>query len=56
MNVKPFMTVGMILGSVAGSYLPLLWGASLFSLSSILLGAVSGIFGIWAGYKLARSL
>jgi hypothetical protein len=43
----------MVFGSFAGSYLPALWGGSIFSLSSILLGAVGGLLGIWAGYKIS---
>jgi len=44
----------MFLGSWAGSYIPAIWGGSLFSLTSILFGALGGFAGIWAGYKLAR--
>jgi len=43
----------MVLGSYAGSALPLLWGESLLSISSLLLAGAGGLFGIWAGYKIA---
>lgn len=49
-----FIWIGMFIGSSLGSYLPALWGASLFSFSSIILGAVGGIAGIWAGFKLSQ--
>jgi hypothetical protein len=51
--MKKFIFIFMILGSYAGSYLPALWGGSLFSMSSILLSAVGGFLGIWLGYKIA---
>ena len=45
----------MVVGSCAGSYVPVLWGDSYFSIASILLGAVGGFAGIYIGYKLAQS-
>ena len=47
---------GMIVGSLAGGYLPVLWGGSVFSMSSILLSAVGGLAGIWLGFRIARRL
>jgi len=44
--------VFMIIGSVIGGYLPLIFGASVFSISSILTSALGGFLGIWLGYKL----
>nr|WP_239651746.1 helix-turn-helix domain-containing protein [Neosynechococcus sphagnicola] len=46
----------MFLGSTIGSYVPALWGGSLFSLTSILLGMVGGFLGIWLGFKLSKYL
>ncbi len=54
--MKTLVMVGMIAGSYAGAYVPLLWGAGVLSLSSIFFGAVGGFAGIWAGYQLARRL
>jgi len=54
MNSKKLIWLGMIVGSAIGSYLPVLWGAGLFSFSSVLLTAVGGILGIWLGFKLSR--
>ncbi len=45
---------GLAVGSALGSYLPVLWGESVFSMTSVLLSAVGGIFGIWLGYKVGR--
>lgn len=51
------ITIGMVVGSTVGAFLPQLWGdADLFSVSSIVLSVVFGIVGIWLGYKLARQL
>jgi hypothetical protein len=44
----------MVVGSTFGSWIPSLWGAGWLSISSVLLGAVGGIAGIWAGYKISR--
>jgi len=54
--MKTFIMTGMVLGSLAGGYAPMLWGGSVFSMSSILLSAVGGFAGIWAGYKIASRL
>ena len=45
--------LGMVIGSFAGSYIPVIWGDSAFSMSSLFFGALGGIIGIWAGYKVA---
>jgi len=44
------------LGSVTGSYIPALWGGSLFSMSSILFGGMGGFVGLWLGYKFVRNI
>ena len=46
----------MFLGSFAGSYIPLLWGGSSLSMSSILLGGAGGFFGVWFGYRTAQRI
>ena len=47
---------GMVIGTYAGSYIPLLWGGSLLSMSSILFGGVGGFVGIYVAYKLSRGV
>ncbi len=55
MSPKLSITIGLIVGSTAGSYLPFLWGdSSFFSLASIVFTFVGGAIGIWAGYQLSR--
>ena len=40
-------------GLLTGGYIPELWGASVFSLASILFSIVGGIAGIWLGVRLS---
>ena len=54
MKAKTLIMIFMTVGSMLGSWLPALWGASWLSLSSVLLGGVGGVLGIWAGYKISR--
>jgi hypothetical protein len=37
-----------------GGYVPVLWGASSFSVSSVLFGVVGAVVGIWAGVRIAE--
>jgi uncharacterized membrane protein YeaQ/YmgE (transglycosylase-associated protein family) len=46
--------LGMIIGSVAGGYVPSLMGVDSFSLTSLLGSIVGGILGIWVAYTLTR--
>jgi len=48
-----FIWLGLLIGSIVGGYIPILWGGSLFSIASILCGTVGGLFGISAGYKIS---
>lgn len=54
MNQKSVIWTGMVIGSAIGGYVPVLWGGSVFSLTSVFLTAVGGVAGIWAGFKLSR--
>jgi len=45
---------GMIIGSLAGGYMPTLLGAGAFSLISLLGSVAGGILGIWLAYMLTR--
>jgi hypothetical protein len=40
-------------GTVVGSYVPVLWGASSFSVTSLLFGVVGGAAGIWLGIRVS---
>ncbi|HTX86972.1 MAG TPA: hypothetical protein VMC41_02825 [Candidatus Nanoarchaeia archaeon] len=51
---KQIIMIGMVIGSIAGGYLPVLWGAGVFSITSVLCGGLGGIIGIWAAYRLTK--
>jgi uncharacterized membrane protein YeaQ/YmgE (transglycosylase-associated protein family) len=46
--------IGMTVGSVVGGYIPALWGAGIFDLSSIILGGIGAVVGIYLGYKMSQ--
>lgn len=54
MSRKTLIYVSMIVGTTAGGYLPLLWGDTMFSMTSVLLTAVGGFLGIYVGFKLSQ--
>ncbi len=56
MNQKSLIWIGLFLGSTIGSFIPLLWGAGMFSFSSILFSTAGSIAGIWLGWKLGVGL
>ena len=51
---KRAMWFGMFIGSTIGGMVPMLWHASLFSVSAVLLSTVGGVAGIWAVHRLSR--
>ncbi len=46
------ITLGMTIGSVAGGYMPVLWGDGFLSFASILTSGIGSIIGIVVMYKL----
>lgn len=54
MNSKSIIWVGMFVGSAIGGYIPMIWGGSLLSFTSIILTAVGGIIGIYLGFKISK--
>jgi hypothetical protein len=48
---KKLIWLGFFVGSTVGSMVPYLWGADMLSFSSLVLSAIGGALGIWAGYK-----
>ena len=44
-----------LLGMTLGGFLPSLWGASSFSLASVVFGAMGGVTGVLLGARLADS-
>jgi len=54
MSSKSLIWIFMLIGSAIGGYIPVLWGDSFLSLSSVILTAVGGILGIWLGFKISN--
>ncbi len=46
----------VFIGSIIGGYMPKLFGASLFSISSLLGNGIGGIFGVWIGSKISDGM
>lgn len=53
--MKSLIWIFMTIGGTVGAYIPLLWGGSAFSMSSVFFSGIGGIGGIWLGYKLGRA-
>ena len=43
-------------GLFVGGYVPVLWGASSFSLQSFVFGLAGGVAGVWAGARITETL
>jgi hypothetical protein len=54
--MKKAIWLGMGIGSTAGGAVPLMWGSSYFSMTSVVLTAVGGFLGIWIAYKLVKMM
>jgi len=48
---KKIIILGMLFGSTIGGYIPTLFGASAFSISSIICGALGAFIGIWLTFR-----
>ena len=48
---KTLIWIGILVGSTVGSLIPMLWNASLFSMSSLFLSALGGFVGLWFGFN-----
>jgi hypothetical protein len=53
---KKLIWAGLFIGSTLGGMLPSLWGGDMLSISGLLLSAVGGVIGIWAGYRIGQNL
>ena len=42
-------------GTVAGGYVPSVWGAGSFSLASVVFAALGGCAGLWLGVRLSSN-
>ena len=53
MSRKSAVMFGMIIGSIAGGYVPALFGAGVFSFASVVGGMVGGLLGIWIAFRIS---
>jgi hypothetical protein len=51
--MRSVMGLCVLAGMTIGGFVPELWGAGSFSLSSLLFSALGGVAGVWAGARLA---
>lgn len=49
---KSLIWIGVFIGSTIGGAIPLLWGDSYFSFTSVILSGVGGVGGIIVAYKI----
>ena len=54
MSTRALYYLGAGIGGTIGSLIPLLWGASEWSGTSMLVSGFGGLVGIWAMYKLVN--
>ncbi len=52
MPSRSLIWIGILIGSTIGGFIPELWGAELFSYSSLLLSGIGAFLGIWIALKL----
>lgn len=45
---------GVMIGSLMGGLVPVLWGANPLGLTSVFCTAAGGILGIWIGYRMVN--
>lgn len=51
MSRKTMIMIGMVIGSLAGGYVPTLFGAHGFSFSALLGSTVGGLVGIFLAFR-----
>jgi hypothetical protein len=54
MSRKTLIYICMAIGTTAGGYLPLLWGDTFFSMTSVLLTGMGGFLGIYIAVKISQ--
>lgn len=51
---KKLIWLFLFIGSTVGSLVPLLWGDSALSFSSIIFTGIGGLVGIWIGFRMTQ--
>ena len=52
MTKKSMIMLAMAIGSTIGAYIPVIFGASAFSMTSLITAAIGGLVGIWIAFKI----
>lgn len=52
MSSKSLYILLITVGSIAGGYIPSLWGASMFSWSGFFFSTVGSVLGFWVAYRI----
>jgi len=53
-GTKSLIWIFLMAGSIIGGYIPSLWGAGIFSFSSIIFSSLGAIVGVYIGFKLSN--
>ena len=51
MSLRGCITIGVLIGSTIGGYVPVMFGADFLSMASIFGNLIGGFVGIWTGYR-----
>ena len=51
---KKTIWFGSLIGSTIGGCVPMLWHASMFSISAIVMSTLGGVAGIWVVWRMGR--
>jgi uncharacterized membrane protein YeaQ/YmgE (transglycosylase-associated protein family) len=54
MNSNRMVWMGAFIGSIVGGYVPILWGASTFSMSGLIFSSVGAVAGIYLMYRISE--
>jgi uncharacterized membrane protein YeaQ/YmgE (transglycosylase-associated protein family) len=54
--MKGLIYLGITVGGIIGSYIPVLFGQDGFSFISLVGGTIGSFVGLWAGYKIGQNL
>ena len=54
MDTRHFIWIGVLVGGFIGGWIPTLWDASMFSMSSVIGNTIGGLVGLYIGYEISQ--